>query len=778
MNLRQFFNHFKTTKTTNPTFSTIIEDKSPIVTLLGEQQQPLTEFASYGNIPIALTSDVCLRFRLIPSHTSITGIRLKFGTYCRTNHCYITIKINELCQRFPASYLVDNEFVDIPFSTVQTGSPDQSITVEIYADDATDNNVVAVWCTHQIPPFRQTISFQPLVFPAVATPRVSIIIPVFNKVLYTYNCLRTVQANDQTISQEIIIINNASTDETLALLEQVHGAHQIINNRENQGFVQACRQGAALAKGEFVLFLNNDTQVMPGWLANMVAMMDAHPDIGITGSKLIYPDGRLQEAGGIIFSDASGYNYGRLQDPTASEYNYSRPVDYCSGASLMIRKSLWEQIGGFDLRYAPAYYEDTDLCFAARQTGYQVYYCHDSEVIHHEGITAGTDITSGYKAYQAINKDKFVEKWQHVLLTHCPAGTPPEQAIERLSQLQEKSPLAYQSENGEIESTYQARIQQEIKNYQEVENVHALPEIAHYWSNKYLLPISRKFGFSNAEEFYCAYMQRVCVAFADQTCYFVSIGAGNCDLETGLVEMLQKRGVTNFKFECLDINQAMLDRGASLAQQKKLTHLMQFTCTDINGWQPHHQYQIVIANQSLHHFVELELLFTKIDQYLHLQGYFLVHDMIGRNGHQRWPEALAILNEFWALLPERYKYNHLLKRVEIEYDNWDCSTESFEGIRAQDILPLLIKTFSFDLFFAYGNVIDIFIDRCFGHNFEANDPNDQAFIDKVHQRDQTAIEAGEIKPTHLTAALTKKTSNKQTKVYKHLTPEFCVRQPE
>jgi GT2 family glycosyltransferase/glycosyltransferase involved in cell wall biosynthesis/organic radical activating enzyme len=271
-----------------------------------------------------------------------------------------------------------------------------------------------------LPKFVDTFALNPIQLPDAPIPRVSIVIPVFNKVLYTYNCLLTVQACDLQINKEVIIINNASTDETAALLEQLQGAFTVINNSENQGFVQACRQGAEVASGEFILFLNNDTQVMPGWLSNMLKVMDTDAKVGITGSKLIYPDGRLQEAGGIIFNDGSGYNYGRSQNPLLPQFNQSREVDYCSGASLMIRKTLWEQLGGFDLRYAPAYYEDTDLCFAARQAGYKVFYCHDSEVVHHEGITAGTDINTGYKAFQAVNRKKFQDKWRDILSTHPP----------------------------------------------------------------------------------------------------------------------------------------------------------------------------------------------------------------------------------------------------------------------------------------------------------------------------------------------------------------------
>jgi hypothetical protein len=161
-----------------------------------------------------------------------------------------------------------------------------------------------------------------------------------------------------------------------------------------------------------------------------------------------------------------------------------------------------------------------------------------------------------------------------------------------------------------------------------------------------------------------------------------------------------------------------------------------------------------MGNQSLHHFVELEVLFDKIHSAPLPQGYFLTHDMIARNGHARWPEALAIINDLWNELPNRYRYNHQLKRLEIVFDNWDCSKEALEGIRSQDIPPLLMQRFHFDLFVGFANLVDVFIDRSFGHNFDVKSQWDREFIDKVHQIDESNIENGRIKPSHMTAAMT------------------------
>lgn len=412
----------------------VITDKIPAATLLNEQKQPISNINPYGNVPVALTRGLMISFQLTPENDLLAGIRVRLGTYSRTNTCHVTVKIDDFIHSFNTHNLIDNEYVDIDFIYPYHCTAGKPITIEMFSEDANDGNMVALWCSKKMPRFVDTLKLQPFHFHDTENPAVSIVIPVFNKALYTYNCLLTLEKCDPDIHKEIIIINNASCDETESLLGHIKGACQIINNSENQGFVKACRQGADKAKGKFILFLNNDTQVTQGWLSNMITIMENDPTVGITGSKLIYPDGRLQEAGGIIFNDASGWNYGRLEDPTDPRFDKSRAVDYCSGASLMIRKLLWEQLGGFDMRFMPAYYEDTDLCFAVRQAGYKVLYCHESEVIHHEGITAGTDITSGYKAYQAINHKKFQEKWQVALKDHFPPPpqSSPDEAAYRL----------------------------------------------------------------------------------------------------------------------------------------------------------------------------------------------------------------------------------------------------------------------------------------------------------------------------------------------------------
>ena len=239
---------------------------------------------------------------------------------------------------------------------------------------------------------------------------VSIIIPVFNQLEYTHACLASLQTVEERTRFEVIIVDDCSTDKTAEVLPQLDGI-TYLRNEKNSGFVVSCNRGAEKARGKYLVFLNNDTLAKPGWLTALLDTFLAEPDAGIVGSKLLYPDGRLQEAGGIIWRDASGWNYGKFDDPGKPEYNYLREVDYCSAAALMVPKALFESVGEFDLRYAPGYYEDTDLAFKVRRAGYKVLYQPLSEVIHWEGGTGGTDLSTGAKKHQAINRSTFAESW-------------------------------------------------------------------------------------------------------------------------------------------------------------------------------------------------------------------------------------------------------------------------------------------------------------------------------------------------------------------------------
>jgi O-antigen biosynthesis protein len=262
-------------------------------------------------------------------------------------------------------------------------------------------------------------------------PQVSIVIPVHNKFSLTYDCLKSVQSAATKVSYEIIVVDDLSSDETLLASLVFVGGARTIRAPRNEGFVGSCNLGAALARGQYILFLNNDTLVEDGWLDALSDTLKLDPGIGIVGSRLLFADGVLQEAGGIIWADASGWNWGRGQDKNDPRYSYMRDADYVSGAALMIRAELWNELNGFDARYAPAYYEDTDLCFRVREAGKRVVMQPASTIIHLEGQSNGTSTSSGLKRYQVVNHKKFKARWSKVLAKHRPNGQEPFKEAER-----------------------------------------------------------------------------------------------------------------------------------------------------------------------------------------------------------------------------------------------------------------------------------------------------------------------------------------------------------
>ena len=257
----------------------------------------------------------------------------------------------------------------------------------------------------------------------------SIVIPVFNHIAETEACLDAIERTlPADFCGEIIVVDDASTVDTPSRLRRRAAGNpriRVFRNEQNSGFVDTCNRGAKAAEHDYLVFLNNDTVPQSRWLSALLETFNRYPEAGAVGGKLLYPDGRLQEAGGCIFNDGSGLNFGKFDsDASAPLYNFVREVDYCSGALLATPRKLFEEIGGFDPRFRPAYYEDADYCFSVRKRGHKVLYQPESTTLHVEGATSGTDLGSGMKRFQTVNRSAFLAKWADELSTR-PA--PPDQ---------------------------------------------------------------------------------------------------------------------------------------------------------------------------------------------------------------------------------------------------------------------------------------------------------------------------------------------------------------
>jgi GT2 family glycosyltransferase/glycosyltransferase involved in cell wall biosynthesis/SAM-dependent methyltransferase len=247
--------------------------------------------------------------------------------------------------------------------------------------------------------------------PEHESPEVSLIIPLHSHAELTRACLRSIREHTRRVRYEVILVDDTADADTKRLLGLVRGA-KILRNEQNLGYLRSMNRGAAAARGKWLVLFNNDTEVTAGWLTAMLDCAKSAPDVGVVTPKFLYPDGSLNEAGGIIWRDGTGVNYGRGEAPERFPYEYRRETDYGSAAALMVSAELWGDTGGFDERYLPMYYEDADLCFEARERGLRVLYEPRAVVVHVEGATAGKDAESGFKRFQERNRPKFVSKWR------------------------------------------------------------------------------------------------------------------------------------------------------------------------------------------------------------------------------------------------------------------------------------------------------------------------------------------------------------------------------
>lgn len=262
-------------------------------------------------------------------------------------------------------------------------------------------------------------SSEQIILPTPDSPRVTVILVLWNQAPLTLACLRSL-AEEVSVPMEVIIVDNASSDRTAELLQNVHNA-RILRQDDNIGFLRGVNAALSEVRSGHVLLLNNDATLRRGTLAAAVEAMESAADIGAVGGPIILPNGALQEAGSIIWRDGTCQGYGRDDEPQSGPYMFRREVDYSSGAFLLIREGLFQQLGGFDEAYAPAYYEETDLCMRLRANGYRVIYEPRAAIDHFE-FGSSTKVSTALEL-QNQNRKTFCEKHARVLAErHLPAS--------------------------------------------------------------------------------------------------------------------------------------------------------------------------------------------------------------------------------------------------------------------------------------------------------------------------------------------------------------------
>ena len=257
-------------------------------------------------------------------------------------------------------------------------------------------------------------------------PQVSIVLLNFDNAQMTIECLKNIWEHTQGYRYEIIVVDNGSHHDDFQALFAFKGSYKLLRLEVNRFFGEGSNIGTELANGEFILFMHNDVIVTSNWLPPLVEAFENYTDCGAAGPKLVYPNGLLQEAGVLLDEEGMGVQIGKFQDPDSARFNCVRTVDFVSAAAVLMRKTTFENVLGFDFIFEPACYEDSDLCLKIGQIGLKTLYIPESCVVHHENTRVSKPrIEEQTKNFITVNREKFVNRWSHYLKTGRHDGTIP-----------------------------------------------------------------------------------------------------------------------------------------------------------------------------------------------------------------------------------------------------------------------------------------------------------------------------------------------------------------
>lgn len=322
------------------------------------------------------------------------------------------------------------------------------------------------------------------------------------------------------------------------------------------------------------------------------------------------------------------------------------------------------------------------------------------------------------------------------------------------------------------DTEYKKKTENEKRYFGGLKNFSALPQINHWWADRYLRPrMQEVFGFSGGNSFYLKPLTDAAATRAQVRA--ISLGSGDGEVELALGKALKNAGIENVQITGMEMSEDLVAKANKQAHEAGLGSIVEFQSADLNKTFGLSNIDFVLANQVLHHLVNLEDIYDNCLDAMADHGVLMTRDMVGKNGHQAWPEAKVIIDDIWQNMPQKYRFNNRQQILCDRFPNTDFSVSGFEGIRAQNVLPLLNERFGYSAFYAFGGIVERFMNRGWGANYSSDNENDLSFIANLQVINDILLDSGQITPTQICAYFTK--AQTTGKHWKNRSPQNSAR---